>query len=342
MLRKLAMLIALVVLMVMVAGVQADSIEDRVDCGELAEADCQILRDNVEVMDGVSSLHFDMQLDLGVNLGGFMDLLLLNGAGGGKLAVDPAAADAANAAGGESGEDNWIVVLATAITGEISLHLTGEMPEEEIDTQFVVLMENGLFVLNEGAMATLGGQTIPGLEWIGYDARDAADELMAEVGDGGSTEDDGASSPEMEEANANAMSLTRLPDAEVMGIPVAVMETDVDFNSVISLMTLEDVLSEAEPDEAQYADLMLAVMQNTDLRDVSWRQYIGLDDHYTHRIDITLDITVAGEILEMEGMDFNITMSVVIDLSAYNEPVVVDLPEDVMLIPLDMLLGMGF
>jgi hypothetical protein len=341
MFRKLAMLIASVVFAVSVAGVQADSIEDRVDCAQLVEADCQLLRDNVEVMDGVSSLYFDMNLDLGVDLGGFMDLLQVNGAGGGKLAVDQAAADAALAAGGDASENTWIVVLASAIRGEISLHLTGELPEEEIDTQFIVLMENGVFVLNEGAMSTLGGLSLPGFDWIGYDARNAADELMAEVGDGGSTEDDGARSPEMEEANANAIMLTRLPDTEVMGIPVAVLETDLDFNSVISLMTLEDVLAEAESGEAQNAELVLALMQNTDVRDLSWRQYIGLDDHYTHRIDITMDITLAGDFLGMEGMEITITMSVVIDLSAYNEPVVVDLPEDVMLIPLELLLRAG-
>lgn len=336
------MLIALLVLLVTVAGVQADAIEDRVDCRELAEADCQILRDNVEVMDGVSALRFDMQLDLGVDIGGIMDLLLVSGAGGGKLGVNQEVADALNTAGREDVEDTWIAVAATAISGEISLHLTGEMPEEEIDTQFIVLMENGIFALNEGAMETLGGRMAPGFEWVGYDARGAVDELMAAVGAGGSAEDDGASSPEMDKANADAMSLTRLPDAEVMGIPVAVMETSVDFNSLASLITLEDVLAEAGPDEVQYADMALALMQYLDVRDVSFRQYIGLDDHYTHRIDFTMDLAIAGDLLEMEGMDFNISMSVDIELSGFNEPFEVELPDNVMLIPLEMLLGMGF
>ena len=339
MLRIKTMLIALVVLLVTIAGAQADAIEDRVDCGELAEADCQILRNNVEVMDGVTALRFDMLLDLEVDLGGFMNLLQVSGAGGGKLAVDPAVAEAANAAGGD---DTWIAVVATAMSGDISLHLTGETTEDEIDTRFIVLMKNGIFALNEGAMVTLGGRMMPGFEWIGYDARGAVEELMAAVGGGDSATDDGASSPEMEEANANADSLARLPDAEVMGIPVAVMETKVDFNSVLSLMTLDDVLAEADPDETQYADLVLAVMQHLDVRDFSARQYIGLDNHYTHRIDFTMDMTIGGEALGMEGMDFNITMSVEIDLSGFNEPFDVELPANVMLIPLEMLLGMGF
>lgn len=342
MLRKSTMLIAFVVLLATVAGVQADAIEDRVDCRELAEADCQILRDNVEVMDGVSALRFDMLLDIGVDLGGFMNLLQVNGAGGGKLTVDQAVADAANAAGDEDGENTWIAVVATAISGEVSLQLTDETAEEEIDTQFIVLMENGVFVLNEGVMVTLGGRMLPGFEWVGYDARGAVDELMAAVGAGGSAEGDGARSPELEEANANAMSLTRLPDAEVMGIAVAVMETNADFNSLASLITLEDVLAEAEPDEVQYADLVLAIMQHLDVRDLSFRQYIGLDDHYTHRVDFSMDMTISGEFLELEGMDFNITMPVDIDLSGFNEPFDVELPDNVMLIPLEMLLGMGF
>ena len=104
------------------------------------------------------------------------------------------------------------------------------------------------------------------------------------------------------------MSLTRMPDAEVMGIPVAVLETSVDFNSVVSLMTLEDVLAEAEPDEVQYADMVLAIMQHLDVRDFSWRQNIGLDDRYTHRIDFTMDLTIAGDFMEMEGMDFTIVL----------------------------------
>lgn len=342
MFRIFAMLIALVVLLVPVTGAQADAIEDRVECRELAEADCQILRDNVEVMDGVTALYFDMLLDLGVDLGGFMNLLQVSGAGGGKLAVDPVVAEAVNAAGGEEGDDTWIAVLVTAMSGEISLHLTGETTEDEIDTQFVVLMDNGVFALNDGAMTTLGGRMVTGFEWIGYDARGAIDELMAAVGAGDSAADDDASSPEMEEANANAMSLARLPDAEVMGIPVAVLETTVDFNSVFSLVTLEDVLAAADPDEAQYADLVLAISQHLDVRDFSFRQYIGLDDHFTHRIDFTMDTTIGGEFLEMEGMEFNITVSVDIDLSGFNEPFDVELPDNVMLIPLEMLLGMGF
>ncbi len=341
MLTRISILIAFIVVAFSVAGVQADSIEERVDCRALAEADCQILRDNVQVMDGVHSVHFDMQLDLGVSLGGLMDLLQVNGAGGGKLAVDPAAAEAAAAGDSEDGSDTWIALLATAMTGEISLHLTGETPEDEIDTLFMVLMENGVFVLNEGAMATLGGRMITGVEWIGYDARGAVDELNAEVGAGDSAEDGGDRSPEMEEANDNAMSLKRLPDSEVMGVPVAVIETAVDMNSVMALMTMEDVLAEAEDDEVQYADLMLALLQNTDVRDLSWRQYIGLDDHYTHRADVTIDIAVDGESLGMEGFDIEVAVAIVIDLSAFNEPVEVELPEDVMLIPLEMLLGMG-
>ena len=122
MLRKIAMLIALVVLLVAVAGVQADAIEDRVDCRELAEADCQILRDNVEVMDGVSALRFDMLMDLGVDLGGILELLQVSGLGGGKLAVDQEVADAVNAA---EGEDAWIAMAATAMSGEVMLHFTG-------------------------------------------------------------------------------------------------------------------------------------------------------------------------------------------------------------------------
>ena len=328
------MLMALVVVLFSVAGAQADAIDPRVDCRELSEADCQILRDNVKVMDGVTALRFDMQLELGADLGGILELAHVSGAGGGKLAVDQKVADAVNAAGGE---DAWIAMVATAMSGEIMLHLTGETTEDEIDTHFIVLMKNGIFALNEGAMATLGGRMLPGFEWIGYDARGAVDELKAAVG----AADSGAMYPELEEANARAMSRTRLPDAEVMGIPVAVLETKVDFRSVLSLMTLEDVLAEAEPDEAQYADLILAVMQHLDMRDVSARQYIGLDDHYTHRIDFTVDMTIGGKALGMEGMDFNITAFIEIDLSGFDEPFVVELPDNLMLIPLEMLLRMG-
>ena len=337
MLRKITLLIALVALLIPVAGVQASSTDDTVNCRDLVETDCQILRENARVMDDVYGMHFDMLLDLSVNLGGLVDLLQAGGAGGGKIAVDPAAADAAAAGESEDGSDAFIALLATSMTGEVSLNLTGETPEDDIDTHFILLMKDGVFVLNEGAMETLGGRMVPGIEWIGYDARGAVDELLAEVG----AEDDGATSPEMEEANANAMSLARLADEEIMGTPVAVLETNVDINSLLSLITLEDVLAIAEPDEVQYADLMTLIVQNTDVRDLSVRQYIGLEDHYTHRIEFSMDLTISGEFMEMEGMDFELAMTVVIDLSAFNEPFEVALPEDVMLIPLEMLLGMG-
>lgn len=337
MLRKFAILVPLIAVIFPVASALADSTDDTVDCRDLADADCQILRDNAAVMADVDGLHFDMLLELTVDLGGFIDLLQVSGTGGGKLAVDPAVAAAGES---EDGAGAFIELLVTAMTGEVSLNLTGETPEEDIDTLFILLIENGVFVLNGGAMETLGGRMIPGLEWIGYDARNAVDELLAEAGVGGSS-DDHAGSPEMEAANATAMTLARLPDTEVMGIPTAVLETSVDMSSIVSLMTIEDVLAEAGPGEAQYADLVLAVMQNMDLRDLSVRQHIGLQDHYTHQIDFSLDMTIAGEFMELEGMDIGIVMSVIIGLFAFNEPFEVEIPEDAMLIPLEMLLGLG-
>ena len=64
--KKITLLIALVVLLIVVAGVQADSTEDAILCGGLAEADCAIKKSNSEVMDELQAfaMALSMRMDI--------------------------------------------------------------------------------------------------------------------------------------------------------------------------------------------------------------------------------------------------------------------------------------
>ena len=64
MLKGYAILLALALALMPLVGVQADSMDGEVFCGDLLEADCQILLDNADVMDSLNSLAFFVNMSL--------------------------------------------------------------------------------------------------------------------------------------------------------------------------------------------------------------------------------------------------------------------------------------
>ena len=64
MLKKLRILIALIVWMAPIVHLNASSADDEVFCGDLPEADCQILQSNAALMDEVHAVAFAMTLEI--------------------------------------------------------------------------------------------------------------------------------------------------------------------------------------------------------------------------------------------------------------------------------------
>lgn len=320
MLKRFTIFIALVLMLAPVIAVQAQSMDEAVFCGDLQELDCQILLDNAAVMDQVFAAAFDMTMELGTS---GEDSMNLSGAGSGALAVDPALVD--NLMSAEAGADGLGAVieqLLTAMTGEISLSLNGASADEPFDMTLNLLMENGAIVFNAGAMAELTGESMEGLEWFGVDVSGALDEILVEAGIGTEMKADQASA--MAEAGAIGMAVTRLPDAVLGGIPVAVFETGIDSSALAAMLA-------AEPDYA--AESITGAIVS--------RQYVGLSDHFTYRMEIAGELTLPESEDGEDSGHGNLVMDIGIDLAAFNQPVSVEIPADAMIFPLAMMMQMG-
>lgn len=344
MLKRLTILAALALLLLSVAAVQADSMDDDVFCGDLSDADCQILLDNAEVMDGVYSLQFNMALAMEMGGDGLDDSIEMTGTGGGSLAVDPATADpltAAEAAATESDMAVLIDMLLAAVKGDLSFSFDILSEGEATEMELNLLLKDGVIVIGAGAMEELTGEEMTGLEWFGLDTSGAIGELLEEAGMG-TAMDLGMTSPSATEAvEADATLILRLPDEVIAGSPVAVFESSVDINEVLQSLTLEDIQAAAESGDGTDADMAMTMIQSMDARELSSRQYIGLDDHYTRRLEMDMDLTMGGGLVGMGEGDITMVMSIAVNLSAFNQSFDVVIPEDAVVIPLAMMMQMG-
>ena len=104
---------------------------------------------------------------------------------------------------------------------------------------------------------------------------------------------------------------------------------------------LEDLRAEARPDQLQDVETTFELMQGIDVTEFSNRQYIGVDDRYTYRIDVTMDMIMGGEALGLDDRDLQMTMHLDMYLSDFNESFNVTIPEDAFILPLAMLMQTG-
>ena len=123
------------------------------------------------------------------------------------------------------------------------------------------------------------------------------------------------------------------------GIAVAVFETTIDINEIMSLITFGDIVAEAK--EGQDPGMALEMMQHMMVNELASRQYIGLNDHYTYGLDVALDLVIDGEFMDSPGNSMTVVLDVDIEMSDFNQPVEVEIPEDAAVFPLAMLLQMN-
>lgn len=343
MLKRALLLVTVGLMLMLFAAVQADSMDD-VICGALSEADCQILLTNAEVMDDVYSMSFNMALAMSVDGDGLDDSFSMTGRGSGNLAVDPATADALEAAAAATADSDVASLLErllAAVTGDVSINMSGASGQEAFEMELHLLLKDGVIVFGAGAMEGLTGQPMEGLEWFGVDTSGAIGDILSEAGMGSALDAASTSPPAMKDAETEATAVTRLPDEVIGGITVAVFESSVDINSILEMLILEDIQAAAGTGEGADADMAIAMVQNIDARKMSSRTYIGLDDHYTYKTDMEMELTMRGESVDMAEGDVNLTMSFSINFSAFNLPVSVEIPEEAFVLPLAMLMQMG-
>ena len=347
-------IIVLVLLLAPLAtvGAQSDS-EDKVICGDLAESDCQILKDNLTAMESVDAFTFSMSMMMVVAHGDLVSdtsLMSLALEAQGSISIDPMTLagimeldDQINASPSLLLSEDSITSLDSFIAG-----LTGELTADiqlvddghRTDVDLHLLMKDGMFVLNSSALEDLAGQPMQGVDWIGLDANGimtllASDPSMTEAL--GLVEDLPTDTSELMAAEEAATTITRLADSEINGVAVAVFESSVDMglfgDMIIGLYNPDGLM---DPMEVATLEEQLA---ETDL--TMW-QYIGLNDHYTYRTAVAMEMNSSE--IEDDGRgraETAMSLSMTVNQSNFNEPVDVEIPEDAFIIPIAMMMQMG-
>ncbi len=333
MLKMRVILALLAIMLVSLAGAQADSTDRAVLCGDLPETDCQILLDNESVMNSLNSFAFLMDMSFAVSGDEAMQLA---GQAGGALSLGDEALRAANEMSenmSEADASALIELLLTSLEADLWFNVQGASGEEDFDMELSLQMKDGIVLIGAEALEALTGEPMTGMEAFGVDLNGAIGELLEESGAMPATD-----VSDMEAAGAAAMTVTRLPDSEVNGVAVAVFETDIDLDILFSLVSVEELV--AASDDLDDPQMASELIEGIDVREFYVRQYIGLDNLYTYRTEMSLDMSMAFED-DSQATDAAVVMDMSVDLSEFGEPVVVEIPEDAFVFPLLMMMQMG-
>jgi hypothetical protein len=346
-------------LVVPLASVNAQTMNEGIDyCQILQTDDCQILVKSTDAMSTVSSFAFDMALAYDIAVEGNtqgMDDLSFGLNGNGRLALDVeyfqgiqdlAVSDPSaylkqlpemmdGIFSGFEGEANFTVALPDMFgemmgTTEIPLNL---------------MMKNGVYVVDVASVEEAVGEKPSGLGWAGIDLNGAFASLLGEL-DLSSLYDSNMLESMMQvnttEGLKNVMTITRLADSNVNDKSTSVFEMVFDYGAFLTMGDMRQTLVSMYQNMGMDQDMIDATLSMLGEMKIVFREYIGLQDFYTYRMEMGMDFNLDGKMMggsSAESMSFGINMS--IDLSEFNTPVDIQIPEDAMITPFEMLMGNG-
>jgi len=329
MLKKCAILIALIVLALPAFGARAETTDEAILCGDLSTTDCDIRLNNQAAMDAVYSLAFTLSATMDIQAEDPSESLGMSMNGAGRLAFDRELMSQVEAMEAQAALDATAMVglIETALgglTGEISLMITidaeGEIEEAPLD----LLLKDGVIALDFAALTDESAESDMSMGWLGISFAGLADALESE---GAMAEGIQASQVDTSKsALAQSMTITRLPDSEVNGIATAVFQTVLDADALTAIFDVTGLASDQAAAGVPSSTLHIT-------------EYIGLADFRTHRVELAMTNLPNPEAEALDAI--TISMDMGIDLSGYNEPVDVSLPEDMMIMPLSMMMQMG-
>ena len=347
--RKSLIWTMLVMLLLPLVGVSAQS-ADREDvdfdyCAILAETDCQILADSDAAMAEVSSVAFDVSMSLHARSDKEEESADIQLTGSGKAAVDLSTLAALNDLSDSQAvmmdTEQTVAMLADLLgsaEAAISLQLTIASADGTFDLPLNLVIKNEVLAFDFAslveAFAESFGEEASGMEgfggWLGVSLSDLVESMMEDADDASMTESE---MMEMDESLlAESITITRLPDEELNGAATAVFDIEIAAGGWLGIL---DMATDAatgmatETDQAEM-DAMMGSLEGATMR---VRQYVGLDDLYVHRLVVSMDVSDEGT--------SSMSMTLSIDLSDFNVPVEVELPEDTFVLPLAMLEQMG-
>ena len=325
--RWIKLTVLALMLLLPIALVSGQTLDKRaLLCGDLGEADCQILLQNDAVMDGVNAFAFDASMTLDVEAPEPEAMSLVIDASGAMsfsqetMSAILAMEDSLMNPGMLAAAEETFAMFDALIAG-MSAQLTAAVQvasqDGTEDMSLNLRIKDGIVVLNAAAVAAATGESMGSLEWFGVDATGLFSLLAADP------DMQSAMASEMDMSGASEMmmaqAVTRLADSEVNGVPVAVFEMEQNLDQFMGLLDTEATAAVAESSSTLTATM---------------RHYVGLEDHYTYRAEFIMNS--ADEALTA-SMDMSMTM----DFSEFNLPVAVEIPEDAFVFPLEFLLQMG-
>ncbi len=351
MVKKCLILTMLVMLLMPFAGAGAQSDREGIDyCQLIAEPDCQILVNSEAVMAELRSFAFNMDMSFHLLPKGEANESLMLLTGNGRVAADPEALEAVNEMAAMPAADSDAMAallnsLLAGIEGEVSLLLTQTATdktgaEQVSEIPINLMMENGVYALDLAALGEASGESMAGMEgsgWLGFDLTGAAEFMLADP-EWGLMDMEGEMMDMDYSDLAESMTITRRPDENLDGVAVAVFETAIDDSVLIEIM-LASMMQGADM-EMERAE-MEAAMESLQDAAILVRDYIGLEDFYSHRIAVFMDVDMAAADADGTAAEsFSMSFAVEFDLSDFNAPVDVEMPADAVIFPYAVLMQM--
>lgn len=345
--------------------------EPPVFCGDLAPADCALLTESGQVMAGLqsSAFHLDMTIALGGEGGAFPNSFNLRLVGDGAYTIDPQAVEAASALlENPSDLPQTMENLLRGISAQMSLRL--ELPRELMamispggvrtpdSLEFEVRLIEGIGYINLDKFTALRREFAPG--WYGLDVAGLYRVLLEQqIGAAGQMPffNFGFNmAPSFE--GVTYMSILRGPDAQINGQTAAVFSTTFDFETFLTDPETGEMFKNLMRDALRQQgmgamgfdidEFMEAYAELLSTMNLTTSQVVGLDDHYVHRMSMNLawnpDLTALMRSMGVPDssasaeMAFNFMMNLALELSQFNNVPPLAAPDGANIIPLNVLL----
>jgi hypothetical protein len=363
--RKQPLLTMLIMSLFVFAGAQAQAADQSFDyCTLLSAPDCEILNNNEAAMADVHSFALDLSMTMDMSVTDpsteVDESLNLVVDGEMSLSIDPEVLSGLKDMEGMEAIDTATVTtmldsLLTGIEGELSLTLITTTADETIEIPLNLLMEDGVYAFDLASLSASSGESpqgMEGMEWLGINLTGAVESMMEDPEFASMFDVETMSGMMGMNYNdlAEAMTISRLPDSEVNGVAVAVFDILIDYAKLLEIVDMTDTLATTYSGmgmEQTQIEAAIAMLGNIE---IPVREYIGLEDFYTYRIEVSMDMETdlamdiktndaATSDLPLGAVTISLTMNM--DMSDFNKPVDVEIPTDAMILPYSMLMQMS-
>ena len=368
--KRMISILVIILMFGMVGFTQAqDSFP--VFCGDLADADCEILQQNQDAMKALNAFAFALSADFTIsNVPDMPEAVSFGITGDGAVTGDLASLQRSpeEMAGLMNDPEAYADYMATVLDAfdmELSMVLNlpqalveetgGEMPST---LPLNIVLADGTGYLDFSTLRDAVGEAGESFPegWYGIDLAGLMTQMMA------MSESMGAMTPmdpgmmsqfSDPEFAANFMSIERLDDTTAAdGTAVASFHTVIDYAALMSDPAIQELMAESmaaqgtalsEAEMAEMQAMMSTMFQNVTL-DIF--HTIGLEDFYTRTTQVTMNFDMQaimsmaaemGDDSSMEGPAPVLMFNAVVTTSSFNDVDAIAAPDNATVIPLESL-----